>query len=135
MDVRRRYEGTQDLLKIVGTDGCYVLCLLSIAEEVLDKPLDLIDSIHALIVNKAIGTDMYVFDAVQALQVLTGREVTMSREASLGYVAPNQYTVAKYYNDRTRYTHFRRRTYDTLDHSITVAEGGLVEYYVFEVKE
>lgn len=135
MDVRRRYEGTQDLLKWMGTDGCYVLCLLSIAEEVLDKPLDLIDSVKALIANKAVGTDMYVFDAVQALQILTGREVTMSKETTLGYVAENQYTVAKYYNDRTKYTHFRRRAYDTLDHSITVAEGGLVEYYVFEVKE
>mgnify|MGYP002625811352 CR=1 FL=1 len=129
-----RYKGAQSLLKKVGEEGCYVLCLLSIAEEVTGKPIDLISALHILIKDRCVEEDMYVLDAEKALYILTGRRAHREIRKDLGKMKDNEYTVAKYYNKRTGLTHFKRRGYDTLTRSVTATEGELQFYYVFEIE-
>ncbi len=43
----------------------------------------------------------------------------------------NQFTIEKWFNPRTKFTHFKRRFVDTLQSSVTVKEGKVIEYYIY----
>lgn len=48
-------------------------------------------------------------------------------------IKDNEFTVEKWYNPRTKYTHFKRRFVDTLKSSVTVKEGKIKEYYIYSI--
>lgn len=126
-----RYKGAQSLCKVLGSDGCYVLCLLSIAEDATGQQFDLLDTVRLLLSKGIIREDMYVLDAPRFLQLLTGHEWRRLPDRKvLGPVAENEYSIEKYRNGSA--VHFRRRPYDVYTNSVTVAMGEIDCYYVFE---
>lgn len=128
---RQRYRGIQTLLM----DGCYFLCLCSIAEDAGGKPVDIIDVANEALEQGLVSSDGYVSFPVEILEnLLPGTRWELDRQKAVPrLVADNEYTVLKYYNINTGYTHFRRRDVDTLVDSKTVKEGRLVNCYVFKL--
>lgn len=133
MLAKDRYTSIQTLLSSCGKSGCLFLCLCSIAEEQVGKPVDLINIIKVALNQHWITEQFYVNDSLSILTYLTGKVWRRRTTPSLpNTIAPKEYTVAIYYNSRTGYNHFRRRGYDTLTDSITVKEGSLMGYYIYE---
>lgn len=134
MTTKQRYEKIQSVLAIAGQSACLFLCILSIAEDYKGGDLDLIWSIFVAKREGCLQDDFYVSDQEKLLLLLTGRTWKRSVVTKLPDRIPdNMYTVEKWYNPRTGYTHFKRRGYDTLASSVTVKEGKLKEYYCYEV--
>lgn len=131
MDTKSRYAGIQSEMNRLYEGGCLFLCLLSIAEEVRDRPIDLIDAIHICKVRKWLKSDYTVADSLSILAYFTGYSWTRNETQALSVIRDNEYTVCKYNNARTGFTHFRRRPWDTLDNSVTVQEGKIIEYYIY----
>lgn len=132
MLAKERYSGLQTLLGSCGNGGCLFLCLCSIAEEYLGKPIDLIDAIQVSRSRKWIHDDFWVADSPAILNYLTGKRWYRREVSSLPKnILANEYTIAIYFNKATRYTHFKRRGYDTLVNSVTVRDGYLVGYYIY----
>ena len=126
----RRYRGCQTFFK----EGCLFFCLLSIAEEFSQKKLDCLD---ILAYTKKMGyidenNEMTEDSQVKLLRDLTGKQWKRSVLKELPLNVPDEmYTVEKWLNPRTGFTHFRRRYVDTLIDSVTVKEGTLVAYYAY----
>lgn len=131
MTVKDRYTGIQDLFKVVGSDGCLFLSLCSIIEEVNEQPVDIIDVLKTSIDNKWVDEKMYVLDSLALLGHWTNKKWARKEVASLGIIRDNDYTIAKWYNSRTGFTHFRRRGWDTVVNSQTVKQGKLKGYYIY----
>lgn len=128
---QERYEGIQSLLGKCGSDGCLFLCLLSIAEEVIDDKIDLIDVIHLCLDKGWIDKTFYVNDSLAILGYLTGKSWSRQSSPSLPVIGVKDYSVAIYHNNKTGLTHYRRRPYDTLTSSITVRDGYIQGYYIY----
>lgn len=129
-DLIRRYNECQSYL----TEGCLFLSLCSIIEEVTDKPLDILDTLaYAKSMNYIDSThEMSVKGQLGLLQDLTGKHWLRQELKVLPIVVPAQmYTVEKWYNKNTGFTHFRRRYMDTLTKSVTVVEGKQEGYYAY----
>lgn len=130
---KERYTSIQTKLQNCGSDGCLFLSLLSIAEEMTGEEVDLFNSILDATKKGYIQDDFTVLDSPSLLKMLTGKPWTRKIVSSLDGITirDQDYTVCKWYNPRTGYYHFRRRGYDTLANSVTVAEGSIVEYYIY----
>lgn len=125
---RQRYKGFQSFVQ----EGCYFLCLCSIAEDVTTKCVDVVEAYNTAIENKWATTDAYIQNPIALLKWLTHKDWTMRIEDKVPQVvADNEWTVLKYYNPKTKYTHFKRRDVDTLASSKTVIEGKIQSCYVF----
>ena len=78
--------------------------------------------------------EFFVKDSAAVLSHLTGAKWERKLSEKLPDIVPeNTYTVERWYNPKTRYTHFRRRWGDTLVDSNTVRNGKLTQYYLFSV--
>ena len=129
-DLIRRYNECQSYL----TEGCLFLSLCSIIEEVTDKPLDILDALaYAKSMNYIDSKhEMSVKGQIGLLQDLTGKHWLRKELKVLPIVVPEQmYTIEKWYNKNTGFTHFRRRYMDTLTKSVTVVEGKQEGYYAY----
>lgn len=132
MDIKKRYKGIQTTLLHCGETGCLFLALMSIVEEFLKKPCDLINCINVLRETNCIEDNFYVNDSLMMLSLLTGKRWHRRESISLpDVIKENEFTIEKWYNPRTNFTHFRRRGFDSLANSITVREGKLQEYYIY----
>lgn len=123
-------------LQNMGAYSCLFLCLCSITEEYfeLHEPERKFDILEAAIRcrEKGLIDHEWTCKTVDILNFLTGRRWEKKNMEKLPERIPeNMYTVEKWFNERTKYTHFRRRWGDTLDNSVTVKEGVLSCYYVF----
>ena len=140
MTVKERYQGLQTLALQLFTSGCHFLTLCSIADEYrYDHDLPYIDLIWAIRICQEcqlIDSEFYVKDdGTNVLKLLTdGKKWTRKDVEKLGVIGDNDYTEAEWFNPRTGFTHFRRRYFDTLDNSITVAEGFIKRYRVYTVE-
>lgn len=144
---REKYIGIQtelkkrkSLLACMGDYACLFLCLCSIADEYFEakgdkKEIDLVE--FALKCReKGFISDDWICRTELILNFATGAEWKKKVLKTLPESIPNSmFTVEKWYNKRTGYTHFRRRWGDTLKSSITVKEGILQEYYIFTVQD
>ncbi len=131
-----RYSGIQTVFKKAGDSGCLFLSLLSIAEEYTRLPIDFIMAYNKCLDFGLIDTDFYCKDQEKILNIFTGKVWKKTVVKELPNPVPlEMYTVAKWYNDRTDFTHFRRRGFDTLTNSVTVKEGKIIEYYCYTVQE
>lgn len=142
--LREKYIGLQTKLKksaeeikLFGDYACFYLCLCSIAEEYNEshhnrQRVDILADYIFCRSKGWIGDEFFVKDSPAILNYLTGakwaREVAEKLPAT---VPDNMYTVERWYNPKTRYTHFRRRWGDTLVDSNTVRNGKLTNYYLF----
>ena len=134
-NIRTRYEGIQNVLADCGASGCFFLALVSIAEESEGKEIDLLDAIIGARNSKLIKDDFFVNDSVALLSLLTNkkwRRVILKPNELPAKVGENVYTIEKWVNNASGYTHFRRRYVDTLTNSQTVKNGVLSCYYTFE---
>ena len=147
MELRNKYIGLQSKMKDsakgfsqLGDYGCLFLCLCSIAEEYNHdsrngKDFDIMTFWLACRSKGLIGDEFFCKDQERMLELATG--VKWRKRAVRGLpevVKWNEYTVEKWYNPRTKYTHFKRRWGDTLTSSVTVKEGNIKEYYVYEAQ-
>lgn len=132
MNTKVRYEGVQDFLKWfdIGNNGCYLLSLCSIAEEVTGKPADLIGLMADARRKQIFDNEQNILDPCGILQYLTeGKRWKLRIEAVVpSIVKDEEYTVLKY---KWKYAHFRRRGFDTLNDSQTVKNGQIIACYVF----
>lgn len=136
MTVQERYEGFQTLAKVVNTDGCHFLVLCSIAEEYLGKNVDLLDAIRVSQRMKWIDEEFNVYEkGIPLLEYLTGRKWKRRKVTILpGVILANEYTEAHWVSANNPVGHFRRRYFDTLEFSRTVAEGHIDYYYIYTVE-
>lgn len=134
MNITDRYAGIQDVFKMVGSDGCHFLTLCSIAEEYLNKPIDLIGLIRQCQSKRWIDPTMFVRnDGTPILNYLTGKKWSRKEVVKLPVIHDNDYTEVIWFNPVTQYHHYRRRYVDTLDHSYTVEYGYIEKYYIYTV--
>ena len=131
MTVRDRYEGLQSILQRCGSDDCFFLSIASIIEDVNKKPIDLIEMIRYCMSKGWITQKFYITDSLAILCHYTGKSWIRRSSATLPKIGDNDYTVAVWYNDRTQFTHYRRRGYDSLEDSVTVKEGYIRSYYIY----
>lgn len=125
---RQRYKGVQTFLK----DGCYFLSLCSIAEDVTGKNVDIIEAINYSIAQKWARSDGWIDNPTAILSWLTKSKWALRVDDVVpSVVEDNEWTILKYYNSKTKYTHFKRRDVDTLVSSKTVLDGKIVNCYVF----
>jgi hypothetical protein len=120
----------------MGSYACLFLSLCSIVEEFFEateptKKFDILEAAIKCRENDLID-DEWTCKTVEILNLLTGRNWKRQELKALPEQVPdNMYTVEKWYNKRTGFTHFRRRWGDTLNKSVTVNEGNLLCYYAF----
>ena len=118
-------------MKQCGETGCTFLCLLSIAEETIEKPIDFFDAYNRCC--KYLEKDFTVKDNLKILNILTGKNWLRKETDCIDKtLKDNEFSIAIYYNPRTGRHHYRRRSFDTLQDSITVKEGTIEKYYIYE---
>lgn len=136
MVTKLRYQGIQTVFSNANKYACLFLCLCSIAEEVNNDPIDFIGAYWACLNRGFIDKDFYCANQEAILEYLTGRKWKKEIRADLPSPVPsNMYTVEKWYNRRTRLTHFKRRGFDTLEKSYTVREGKIDSYYCYIMED
>mgnify|MGYP007070351599 CR=1 FL=1 len=113
MNTKVRYSGIQTIFQgLKWSDCCHFLSLCSIAEEVNDKPIDLIEIIRMALDNKLIDEEFTVLDNCGLLCALTGKSWVQSEVKTLPeIILDNEYTEAIWYNKRTRNLYCKRRRY------------------------
>ena len=144
--LREKYIGLQTKMlksandiKQFGDYSCLFLCLCSIAEEYNESHhsryrVDILADYLACRSKGYIGDEFFVKDSTAVLEYLTGQKWKREIVEKLPEpVSDNVYTVERWYNQKTRYTHFRRQWGDTLVDSNTVRNGELTNYYLFTV--
>lgn len=136
ISISDRWQGFQSLCLNLHKDGCHFLTLITIAEEYLQHPVDLVGIIRTAQSKGWIRDDFYVTnDGTVILNYLTGKIWKRKTVTSLPVIKDNDYTEVVYYNPNTGFHHFRRRYVDTLSGSITVRDGYIEKYYIYTVGE
>jgi hypothetical protein len=136
MTVKERYDGIQTAFFNANRYACLFLSLLSIAEDVTGNPSDFIGMYKLCLKKHWIDKEFACLDQCAILKYLTGK--TWKREVLTFLPLPvpdNMYTVEKWYNPRTKFTHFKRRFVDTITGSITVSEGKIKKYYCYTMED
>ena len=131
-EVTSRYEDSQRILWNMKY-ACFFLSLLSIAEEVTEKKVDLLDAARYCKEKGWIDDEFTVLYDCKILSWLTGKKVTKTAVDKLGIVKGNQYTIEKWLAKDGRGNHFRRRYFDVYNGSVTVRDGTLMCYYLYTV--
>ena len=134
-ELKARYNGIQDLLKYINTDGCLFLSLCSIIEEVTGKPVDLIGMIQKSKKEGWLTEDYEVKNSLLLLEEFTGKRWTRREETELPAVIHDwEFTIEEWLSPLTGFIHFKRRFVDTLFRSATVRNGRIKEYYIYSYK-
>ena len=130
--IKSRYNGIQTKLKEIYNGGCLFLSLCTIIEEVNNTEADLIGIIQESWSKGWLKSDYTVTDSIALLNNFTMKKFKRDVVKELPKVInDNEFTIEKWYNDKTKYTHFKRRFTDTLINSNTVKNGKILEYYVY----
>lgn len=131
-----RYGGLQARLQAIDSDGCNFLTLCSIAEQYNQYPVDLIRAVNLAYTQGLIKDEYTVQNDCILLSRLTNKKWTKKVVSPAQFtMKPGMYVIAVFYNPRTNYKHFRRPEFDVLEHSVTVAEGFVLEYRIYTVEE
>ncbi len=131
-EVTSRYENSQRILWNM-KDACFFLSLLSVAEEVTGKKIDLLDAARYCQQKGWCTNDFTIKYDCAILSWLTGKKVSKEVVDRLGIVKGNQYTIEKWLAKDGRGNHFRRRYFDVYNGSVTVRDGTLMCYYLYTV--
>lgn len=140
MTVKERYEHLQTICGIAKDSACHFLTLCSIADEYRHDHglpyIDIIESMKLLQSKGLMDGEFYVKDdGCKVLSLLTnGKKWSRKDVEKLGVIGDNDYTEAEWFNPRTKFTHFRRRYFDTLRDSVTVKEGYIKRYRIYTVQ-
>ena len=133
--LKSRYYGIQDMFRHINTDGCLFLSLCSIIEEVTEKPADIIGIIQKSMKEGWLSDDYEVRDSLALLGEFTGKKWKRIEAPELPQkIEEWEFTIEKWFNPRTGFTHFKRRFTDTLFSSATVKFGKIKEYYIYSYR-
>lgn len=131
-EIKKRYCGVQDYMAHIKDGGCLFLCLCTIIEEVTGIHADVIGIITKSIQNGWISGDYTVNDSLAILNAFTGKKFKRIEVKKLpDEIKEKQFTIEKWYNEKTGFNHFRRRFVDTLLNSQTVKKGKFECYYIY----
>lgn len=130
--MKSRYEGIQNKLWDI-REGCFFLSLCSIAEEYLQRKIDLIDAVNMAFEKNLVSSDYWVKNDCKLLEILTGKKVSKRQSQKCGILEDNEYSIAKWLNKAGTANHFRRRYFDVYTDSKTVKDGSLVCYYIYTI--
>lgn len=134
-----KIPAVQDLAWCLGSDGCYLLNLMIIAEKITGKDIDVIKTTKKLIDlglvdydwkrPKAYKNMMYVMDADKVLKELgcIGYRIIKVDELPKDYKG---YYIIRYTLEGN--THFVLKDYNSITYSRCVAEGRISKYYLVE---
>lgn len=134
-----KIPAVQDLAWCLGSDGCYLLNLMIIAEKITGKDIDVIKTSKKLIDlglvdydwkrPKAYKNMMYVMDADKVLKELgcVGYRIRKVDELPKDYKG---YYIIRYTLEGN--THFVLKDYNSITYSRCVAEGRVSKYYLVE---
>lgn len=133
LDVRARYEHLQTIIEQNGKSGCLFLSLLSVAEEMSGKRIDMIDAIRDAQEQGWLGKDFTCNNQLAMLNRWTGknwqRTVIPYEKFDSRCVGTKDYTIMKYVRGTT--THFKRRPFDVYKDSLTVRQGKCEAIYMY----
>lgn len=130
--IKSRYSGIQSKMKYIYEGGCLFFCLCTIIEEVNNMPCDICGLIQESMARGWLTPDFTVKDSPAILNCAIGRVFKRIETPTLpSVINDNQFTIEKWCNPRTKFTHFKRRFVDTLQSSVTVKEGKVIEYYIY----
>ena len=130
--IQARYQGVQTYMDHISSSGCLFLALCTIIEEFTGYPADVIGIIQESMAKGWLAKDFTVKDSLSLLKAFTGRTWFRKEVKKLpDTIQDNEFTIEKWFNPRTRFTHFKRRFVDTLVSSTTVKEGSIQEYYIY----
>lgn len=128
------YTGLQS--RLGNSDACHFLCLCSIIHEYRGRPVDILGLASHALAEGWLREDYYVRDALAILYYATKKRWSVYKTTeNPGNARDSQYTELEWYNSRTGYTHFTRRYVDTLQNSVTVAEGKVKSYRIYSVSQ
>ena len=135
-EIKSKYSGIQTDFELAYHYSCLFLCLLSIAEEAAGIELDFITERKTCLEKGWLLKDYTCKDQTAMLSYWTGKKWARRIVQTLpAEILQNQYTVQKWYNRQTKYTHFKRRYFDSLENSKTVANGKILEYYIYTMED
>ena len=142
--IKEKYAGLQSaakkdaaLLACMGDYACLFLCMCSIADEYNrahhnGRTVDVVALALRCHAAGYIDGEWTVKNQCAVLELATGVRWKKAIAPALPDPVPEEmYTVEKWYNKRTGYTHFRRRGYDTVENSVTVRDGARECYYTY----
>jgi len=119
-----------------GSEGCLAFVLLEIAQrEHSRRKMDVVRSLQRAIAcgfltyeagNRSVSC--FVKDIKGFLSLFVDRPLSIKRSQQSFLSGEMKYVVQKWYNARTRFTHFCLSDYDPLLTSVTKKEGSIVEY-------
>lgn len=137
MTVREHYEYLQSIFAVAHDNSCHFLTLCSIAEEATDQWVDVVKAMKMLQSKGLMDDEFFIKDdGCKVLSLLTnGKKWTRKDVETLGIIHDNDYTEAEWFNPRTKFTHFRRRYFDTLRDSVTVKEGYIRRYRIYTIHD
>ena len=106
--------------------------MCTIIEEVTGLPCDIIGILQESLSKGWVQKDYTVADSLALLNQYTGKKFRRVEVSTLpSEIKDNEFSIEKWFNPRTGYTHFKRRFVDTLTSSVTVKEGFIKEYYIY----
>lgn len=141
MTVKDRYSGFQTLMGHYNKDGCHFTVLLTIIEEKMQEmfpeyKVDFVEAVRQCMSKGWMDKKFFVKDALAILKFYTGSKWSRRKVEKLpAEIKENEWTECNYYNPKTKREHFRRRSIDSLDNSVTVQNGYIRYYYIYNCEE
>lgn len=121
----------QKICRILGESGCYFFCLL----HSVGKENDALNIYKKAVDIGWMDEDCYIKDPCAILKYLTGKSYTVVKDTALD---PNaNIIIGLWHNPATNFHHFvimdsnNNVVWDSLGHSITVADGSIESYRNF----
>jgi len=117
----------------VGEEGCYLLCIVDIAEEVLKERIDAVVAYLDGIERGFVQENCLMTNAAGFLEMLTGVKWEKRYESATYVKKDGEFEVQKWQRKSGVGTvdHFKREIYDPYGDSRTVREGYLESKRIF----
>lgn len=133
----------QSFCKSIGDYGCYLLCLIDVAEEYLGKELDKIDVIEKSIDrgyvtfnrdNYADSDNFYVKEPCEIMKMITGKNWEVRKEDWFYTPSKGEYVI-EFWSINTYQGHFARmhKNFNSLQKSNNVEKGKINSYRVLKI--
>jgi len=126
-------EARQRIMERIGKDGCYFLCLVRLAEEIIGARIDAINVYLFALDRQWMDQDCYMVQPHRVLEHMTGVRWSVIKQDKTYQPQPGEKEVLRYERTegRTTLAHFVLSDYDPYGDSLTVRNGRLVSKRIF----
>jgi len=124
----------QRVFEMLGKFGCYLLCLLKLAERILGKTLNAEIIYGEMLSRGFMDSECFLFRPDLILSALTGRKYTVRKEAADYVLKPGEEEVLRYElktDSMNTLAHFVLPDYDPYGQSVTRTRGFLASKRIF----